>query len=407
MRRLKYLNHIVLLTALAISYGGCGDTKKADENNAEKTEKHTTTTKPFIKKYAVENAQIDYKITGSMDLMGSTSKTTGSKKLTFSEYGSHELSEVNKVEDQNIMGNKKILNTHTLDYIKEATLYKVDFNKKNIQRLKVPALAMMMGAGDEDILAKGQKMMENMGGKQVGMDKILGYDCEVWSLMGTKQCLYKGIPLRVETNIMGVKSLLIATKADFDFSIDKNIYKLPKFPIVNALNQTTIEKSKLAEMDAKDKKDAIEEGKRMAELGQTFKEGQKKIEANPNMSKEEQKEMMIEAMSNSKGMQSQLEKQKAMMPKIIELVKFYRDCLEDANSKSDAKSCDTKGQALSKKMGMDEEFDEDDEEDSRAWTEAGRETIVSELNQEIKMIESTLPCIQKAKNMMDLMNCNQ
>ena len=405
MKTIQYL----LLSSLMVSMTACGDTTESKQNNAQNTvaaQKISTPAKPFIKKYAIESAEIEYSITGSMDMMGSTSNTTGSKKLTFSEYGSHELTEINKVEEQNIMNNPKTLKKHTLDYIKEATLYKVDFNKKTILRTQVPALGMMIGMGDEEMYTKGQKMMEKMGAKPLGTDKVLGYECEVWSLMGTKQCLYKGIPLKVESNIMGIKNLEVATKAQFDANIDHSIYTLPAFPVLTALNGQNIDKSKLAEMDEKDKKDAIESAKRMGELGETLKETQAKITANPDMSQEEQKEVMMEAMNNSKGMQTQIEKQKEMMPKVITLIKSYRDCLQDANSKEDAQACDQKTEALAKKLELEDDFSEE-EEDQRAWTAEGRKSILSELNEELKMIEGTLPCIQKAKTLMDLMNCNQ
>ncbi|WP_121626904.1 hypothetical protein [Poseidonibacter antarcticus] len=409
MKKLKYLNHIVLLTSLTIGYSACGDTKKVNDQKVKQSEtlsQNNTNIEPFIKKYAIKSAHIEYKIIGSMDIMGNSSKTTGTKKLIFSNFGSHELTEINKIEEQNMMGNQKTIKTHTLDYIKEATLYKVDFNKKNIQRMQVPALGMMIEDKDESIQEKGQKIIISMGGKKIGIDKVLGYECEVWSLMGTEQCLYKGIPLKVQSNIMGIKNTEIATKIEFDLPINKDIYKLPTFPIIDSISGTNIDRDQLDKMDETDKKNAIKNRTDLDNLTQTLQESQKKIKANPNMSEEEQKRLLIETMSNSKDMKSQFEKQKEMMPKAITLMKFYRDCLQDAKSKADAQSCDKRGQALAKKLGIDEEFN-DEEEDKRAWTKEGRRTIVLEINEEIKNIESRLPCIQKAKNMMDLMNCNQ
>lgn len=409
MKKIKYLNRVVLVTSLVLGVLGCGDAKETTENSIIKDETSnvvkTSTTQPFIKKYAVKSANIEYKIDGSMNMMGSTSKTTGTKKLIFSEYGSHELTEINQIEEQNIMNNPKTLKKHTLDYIKEATLYKVDFNKKTIQRTQVPALGMMMGMGEEEIEAKGQKMMEKMGARPLGTDKVLGYECEVWSLMGTKQCLYKGVPLKVESNVMGVKNVEVATKATFDIAMDKNTFKLPEFPVVDAMSGVTIEKNKLAQMDKKDKEDAIENAKQMAEMGKTMKEVQEKIKANPNMSEEAQKKVMIETLSSSKRMQSEFEKQKAMMPKMVTLIKSYRDCLQEADSKSEAQSCETKSEALAKEMGLDDEFS--DEEDPTAWTEEGRKNIITEINQELNRLEKSLPCIEKANNMMDMMQCSE
>jgi len=69
-------------------------------------------------------------------------------------------------------------------------------------------------------------MLKKMGGKKIGSDKVAGYSCDVWELMGTKQCLYKGIPLKIESDVMGIKSVEIATKAEFSTVTNKD-FKLP------------------------------------------------------------------------------------------------------------------------------------------------------------------------------------
>ena len=85
-------------------------------------------------------------------------------------------------------------------------------------------------------------------GKKTGTDKVLGYTCEVWELMGVKQCIYKGIPLRVESNIMGMKNMEIATKAEFEISLSKDNFKLPDFPLTNEMG-SPIDKDRLQKID--------------------------------------------------------------------------------------------------------------------------------------------------------------
>jgi len=48
--------------------------------------------------------------------------------------------------------------------------------------------------------------------------------------------------------------------------------------------------------------------------------------------------------------------------------------------------------SLSKQLGLDDEFSEE-EEDPTAWTKEGRRSIISEINQEIKEMEKNLPCM--------------
>ncbi len=110
-------------------------------------------------------------------------------------------------------------------------------------------------------------MMKQMGGKKTGTDQVLGYNCDVWTLMGsTKQCMYKGIPLKIESNVMGIKSREIATKVEFDISLSKDDFKLPDFPIYDEYG-TKLDKNNLDAMDNKSEVQATQEAEDMAALG--------------------------------------------------------------------------------------------------------------------------------------------
>jgi len=124
-------------------------------------------------------------------------------------------------------------------------------------RIKNPAMGMMALVGG-NVKETGEAMMIKMGGKKLGTAKVLGYTCTVWNLMSVKQCMYKGIPLKVESNMMGMKSIEVATKAEFDISLSSDDFGLPAYPIyamdtMNSQKQPKeLDKSKLEAMDAKD-----------------------------------------------------------------------------------------------------------------------------------------------------------
>ena len=203
------------------------------------------------KKNAVESGKIDYKITGSGNIMGITTKTVGKKRVLFDAYGARELNEENQVQKTVIGGNAKVDKSHKLTYMKGAMIYTVDLKAERIIRMQNPGFAMMSAMGGKDVMQTGEAMMKKMGGKKVGTDKVLGYTCDVWEIMGSvKQCMYKGIPLKVESNVMGIKNVEVATKAEFDISLSNDDFKLPDFLIYD-MQGNILDKSKLESMDEK------------------------------------------------------------------------------------------------------------------------------------------------------------
>jgi len=58
---------------------------------------------------------------------------------------------------------------------------------------------------------------------------------------------------------------------------------------------------------------------------------------------------MLDSINNSTTLNSQLEKQKEEMPKMLEILKFNLECLEDADNKSEVKKCSEKSEKLAKK----------------------------------------------------------
>lgn len=330
------------------------------------------------KLYDVESGKVSYEIKGSGNTMGVTTKSLGKKHLLFDAYGSQSLTEENKVEKTVVMGQTQTNKAHTMVYFKEGIMYIVDFDEKNIVRQENP-MAMMGG----NMAAKGKAMMKQMGGKQIGYDKVLGYRCEVWEVMGTKQCIYKGVPLKVESNMMGIKHTETATKAEFDISVDKEDFKLPDFPISDDMG-TAIDRNRLGKMDASTQKEAQQMQMMMGMMAAAAQDAGVQPGQRADAGQEQ---AMLSSMKN------------AMFPMMKEEIlseeqsmRFAQECLTDADTLSEANRCNQK---LNEMTG-------EDEPPLSSWNSQMKEESLQEINHYLNVI---IPCVKKAQTVNTLEQC--
>ncbi len=87
---------------------------------------------------------------------------------------------------------------------------------------------MLKGFEGQDLTEVGEKMLKQMGGKEIGSEKFLGKPTDIWEIkqMGTKAWVWKGVPLKTELNMMGMKINVVATKISENF--DKRKLQRPK-----------------------------------------------------------------------------------------------------------------------------------------------------------------------------------
>ena len=341
--------------------------------------------------YDVKSGKITYEIKGSGEIMGSKMQTVGKKRVIFDNNGAKNLTEEVKVEKQNIMGQKKVTKTHTMTYMKEGMTYHVDFDHKRIMRMGnmgMAAMGALMGGG-QNMKQSGEDMMIKMGGKKTGTDKILGYTCDVWELMGTKQCMYKGIPLKVETNMMGLKNTEIATKAEFDISLSSDDFKLPEFPIYD-MEGNKLDRSKLDAMDRRDSMRNEKEGQEMAEMGAVIATAKKDagIQAGARPTKAQEKAMERSMMN------AVFPRMKKKFLAQSEALHFGKECLSSADTLKEAKKC---AHEMDKMLGEIS----DPENELTEWNAQTKKETLGFIDQGLKGME----CVEKAKNMQDMKQC--
>jgi len=359
--------------------------------------------------YDIKEAKVDYKISGGGNMMGMGEiKVTGKKRVIFKDYGRVYLEEKVEVRAENVMGQSNVNKTHMLTYRNGAVQYNVDFKRKRIDRMvnQMASLAYAYG-NSKNTQQEIEKNLKAFGAKKVGKDKVLGKSCDVWQIMGTKMCLYKGLPLKTESNIMGIKQTEVATK--ITSNVQTSDFKLPDFPVysgsmeslMNGVPPKKIDKSKLKQMD-------IEDNKKIAKLGEGAKEfdnvanagleGAKKAGYDPKSGKDltpEQERAMQEAMMNAMNKGGVLEQMKAQMLQManIDALNSLKSCYKDANSLKEANSCVDK---FNPKFGGEMEH-------FNSWRAQDKKDAIGE----IEAYKKAIPCIKAAKTMQALQGCMQ
>ncbi len=330
------------------------------------------------KKYLVKSGKVTYTIQGSGNIMGTTQKLKGKKQLIFDQYGFRELSEEVSVSKMNIFGNEKVDKKHHMTLLNGTKATQVDFNRKRIMEMNVPGMALMIAAANQNIPGMGEKMLRQMGGHKVGQETIAGYTCDVWKMRVATQCLYKGVPLKVTTNVLGIQRTEVATEAKFDITIPKSSFRLPDFPqqkLPTDAGGMSPEQTQQMIRQLQQKRTAFDAAKR-----------QQRIAPGTPMNADQQKNVM-----NAMSM--------AMLPEVKRkilhqerTVAFAKRCFGAASTLKAANQCVDKGNQM---------FPENREDHLTSWSAADKQKMLKEIDQ----FEAAIPCIKNAQSMQAIQQC--
>ncbi|VAW22915.1 hypothetical protein MNBD_BACTEROID04-845 [hydrothermal vent metagenome] len=187
-----------------------------------------------LKRYDVKSGIVKYTTTISGKVLGGIITGSGTESLYFKDWGAIELKEeVSKqTTTMKFFGRKKIetTSTHVINKLDNGESYQADFDKKIIYLSRDVAMDMMKQS-NTDAGEAGKSMLESMGGKKVGNETYQGYNCEVWEILNGKQWLYKGVMLKIDMKVLGIRTVTEATSAKFNVSVGDSNFKLPDFPI--------------------------------------------------------------------------------------------------------------------------------------------------------------------------------
>jgi len=187
-----------------------------------------------IKRYNVESGIINYSTTISGKVLATTTTGSGTDQLYFEQWGALELANEERTETlvttmpftgEIITETNTIHNTVKID---NEMIYTVDYKTMKIYSQKNPLIEFMR-LNDYDAIEAGKKMLESFGGVQSDNEEFKGYDCEVWTALGSKQWIYKGITLKIITTLGGISIIKEATNIKFNIPVNDSYFELPDY----------------------------------------------------------------------------------------------------------------------------------------------------------------------------------
>jgi len=325
------------------------------------------------KKYNVQSAVILYSISGGGQLTQDVNLTIkGKGKMRFKDWGEVELFE----EEIDEITSGSINNIETIARCVKRQKKKrldVDFKTRKILERSMPKGNVVKNI-TKGLVKQGQEI-------------IAGKSCDIWEGNGVRKCIYKGIPLLVENNILGMHYQRKAVRIKENIKVSATKCTIPNFPVHKiALFKTNIK--------TKSKKVPKEFSKVLMDVS---KEIYKQLndhnltEADITL---EQKKTWLDKLG-----QNIFDKQKILLPEMLLSMQKARECLARAKNWIDANVC------LEDVANLKSQFTKDKESNIESWKEGDHDHILTELDANIVLLESKMPCIRSAKNITDLSAC--
>lgn len=214
-----WLTGLGILAAGALVLAACEEKSASTEGSSESasSEARKATAGPAIVKYfQAKSGMVEYQLTGAR---------TGTETLYWDDWGQRQA----RLTKASVTTMGFTQTTDDWVITLPDVVYTIDMKTKTAMRADNPTTALAEGLGVEDLEEFGRRVSESMGMKRVGTDTVAGYACEVWRTeqLQSETCTHKGVPLRSQTDMMGLSTGFTATKVDLDARVDESRFKVP------------------------------------------------------------------------------------------------------------------------------------------------------------------------------------
>jgi hypothetical protein len=174
------------------------------------------------KKFFVKSGVIEYTLKGN---------TIGTKTIMFDDYGDKYYEREKGVTETKIFGITDRVETDKLLIMIKDKVWHIDYISGENQTGINPFYNINSGIVGNKSEAELQKMaddiLKEMGGEKLGKETVLGKSCDKVSVLGTISWLYKGVILKSEAAMMGIKLFETATRFDENASVPASTFIAP------------------------------------------------------------------------------------------------------------------------------------------------------------------------------------
>lgn len=185
-----------------------------------------------LKRYDFKSIRVTYAFESSG--MGST--TTGTRTLKADDYGNKESKEEVSTFTMKAFGKTTTEEKHTLDLLNGDTGYSINLlsregtrmNLSELNKMVQPAGLAMAGDPEQYRGRDGmRKFVEDNNGTWEGEVVFMNRNCWVFTLMGVKMWMYKGLVLKSESTAYGMNISETATSIDENVSFPASAFEVP------------------------------------------------------------------------------------------------------------------------------------------------------------------------------------
>ena len=314
--------------------------------------------------FTQEKALISYDIYGGGVLTPDTNLSiNGKAQLYFNDFGEMMIEEEEGV----------VLTTGSIRY-KQAVQRFEQHTKKNI--ITVDFLNKQLLERKVKITEQ-NKRDESACLVKSGKDTVAGLECDIWKGGGITKCIYKGILLKLESNLSNISYVKVATQINFDINKSENTMILPDYPIHKfALFKDNLKTKNIYKTE---------------NLCTILKTSAEKLNDAKNI---EDKENFINYISRNI-----YKKQKEFLPKLLVSMKKTRECLQVGEDPFTANQCIEEFSRMKSQSGTQED------DYIILWDKKRKEKLLDKIEDEIIHLESRIACVNRAKNIIDLSKC--
>lgn len=181
------------------------------------------------KRYEVESGRLEYVVNGSGEMMGMKMSTKGTRTVVFKDWGNVEVIK-GKIESTMPMQGTQVENEWSK--FDNGKIFFVDEDMQAI--ISADTSSEMFQQGNQNYSQVGKDFLEQNGGKLIGHEKVQGYKCEIWQWgENSKVWVHKGVMLKSEVSMMGVKNIEEAIRVDFNVKTSNADFSMPNYPVMS------------------------------------------------------------------------------------------------------------------------------------------------------------------------------
>ncbi len=322
--------------------------------------------------FEAESGMVLYEISGGTQLTPETNLSIkGKAKLCFKDWGEVKLEEESGV----------VLTTGAIKH------------KQHIKRLKKYTKDTVITADyeNEQLLERKKSSHDIKGHDQTasltktGEETVAGVLCDVWEGAGVKKCIYKNIVLKLESHILDVWYVKVATKVIFDMNTSNEAFDLPDFP----LHEFALFKDGIKTKNVHKSESFYKILKQTALVVRDMNESYSSSDI-----RDEERRKFINHISKD-----MFERQKELLPELLQSLKETRACLQTGEDPFSADQCIEDFSRMKAQLGTEED------DYMILWDEQCKNILLDKIEDELIDLQSRIPCVNRAKNITDLSNC--